>query len=366
MKTSYKLLVLTMVVVGQFLPSGLIKVSAQEAARVLVAEKSKTHKQVIFSVGETASYRTAKSSGFNKARISEITDSTISFTNKKTGSVPIPFKDITALKKMKQGSEAGGVALIVVGVAGAVLGAFLIGIAASNTGSGHTGPEVLVPIGGAIFVGLGIAVLQPDVANLSTLKTMSQKEIAVTAREGAKPDTVQYYKKFKVGGFAGYGTQFNNTSGLVLTVEPAVRINDNVAIGLRAERAAITSSEFYVSGNPGGTVPGSNGTTSLTVNTQFYLAKGEFRPFFGFGIGPYFFSNPTVTKVGVYPRLGFDAGQFTFTMDYNVIPKLSGYLDLNPCSDPTNLGNCGSAYFYDLNYSYMAFRLGYTLGGGRK
>jgi len=185
------------------------------------------------------------------------------------------------------------------------------------------------------------------------------------AKQVSLADTVDQYKKLKVGAFVGYASQTGST-GLLITLEPGVRLNDDVSIGLRIENAPLKIAEQHIAGNPGATIPGSSGTTSVTANVQAYLSDGPFRPFLGFGLGPYFYSNPTISKIGFYPRIGFDVDHLTVSMDYNLVSGLTGFVDPNPCSIPANLGNCGGVVSYEQSFNYFAFRLGYTFGGGKK
>jgi len=96
----------------------------------------------------------------------------------------------------------------------------------------------------------------------------------------------QHYDKFKLGLGAGYifgkpagyhgytsdGDQFT-TSGFILTLEPAYRVRDNIAAGLRLEV------EVY----PGDPAPAV--LASVTINGQYYFSDEQFRPFVGVGLG---------------------------------------------------------------------------------
>jgi len=157
----------------------------------------------------------------------------------------------------------------------------------------------------------------------------------------------QEFNKFKVGfglgitlsGSNGYGS----VPGGIFTIEPAYRLTDDLAIGLRYENALngnILFDEYPTSIN------------SYTINGQYYLSRSKFRPFVGLGGGLYRvavldFYSPTVSKIGVYPRIGFDAGQFTLACEYNFIPP------------STESG-------YPIQNSYFGFRIGGFFGGRRK
>ena len=144
--------------------------------------------------------------------------------------------------------------------------------------------------------------------------------------------TAQEYKKFKLGvgiGVANYqGGKYNPNGSLILaTVEPAYRIHDNIAIGLRIEGAG-----WY-------------GHFSLTANGQYYFGKNIVRPFVGAGLGM-FQKGSANSSFGFYPRVGLEVGHFFVSMDYNFISAV------NPNGDEIT--------------SYLGSRIGFLIGGGRK
>jgi len=157
----------------------------------------------------------------------------------------------------------------------------------------------------------------------------------------------QDYDKFKLGLGAGYaggkGAEGITTGGgILLTLEPAYRVSDNLAIGLRLEGAAYGSS---FSGWPGG-------IASLTINGQYYFDAELFRPFVGAGLGGYLGSD--LSAFGFYPRLGFDWGHFTLAFEYNLIPGGSSDYDYL-----TNTSSVTSAY-------YLGIRVGGYFFAGKK
>jgi outer membrane protein X len=158
----------------------------------------------------------------------------------------------------------------------------------------------------------------------------------------------QNYDKFKLGLGAGYaggkGAEgITAGGGVLLTLEPAYRVSDNLAIGLRLEGAAYGSSSS--SGWPGG-------IASLTINGQYYFDAGLFRPFVGAGLGGYLGSD--LSAFGFYPRLGLDWGHFTLAFEYNLIPGGSSDYDYL-----TNTSSATSAY-------YFGIRVGGYFFGGKK
>ncbi|MGZ3767595.1 MAG: hypothetical protein ACXVB0_18990 [Mucilaginibacter sp.] len=159
------------------------------------------------------------------------------------------------------------------------------------------------------------------------------------------------YKAFKVDVDLGYaipsaGTGTGIKAGVTFTIEPHYRLSDDIAIGFRFEGAALGYQE-------------SNGTTNKThisvltsysPTFEYYFAKTGFRPFAGVGAGIFSQQSvtgsngnaslvPGATNFGVFPRVGFEAGHFRMSAAYNIV---------------------GS------NSSYLAFTIGFFLGGGKK
>ena len=147
----------------------------------------------------------------------------------------------------------------------------------------------------------------------------------------------QDYNSFKVG--LGLGPAVLNdhegTVAGIVTVEPAYRTSDDLAIGLRMEGGVTGVYEVDVFG-------------SCTINVQYYLNENTFRPFVGSGLGLYRFGNVEYeTRFGFYPRVGFDAGHFTTSLDYNILPVSS------------------DAIYSDLS-GYIHLRVGVSIGGGKR
>jgi outer membrane protein W len=170
----------------------------------------------------------------------------------------------------------------------------------------------------------------------------------------------QEYKKFRVGVGAGYAMPSGKGAkgGVLFYAEPGYRINDQIIANLRMEFAAMArgfsedvgSAEFDVSTSG-----------SYTLNGQYYFSNASFRPFVGVGFGMYSIkaagfssggSSVVVgsdeSKFGFYPRIGFDAGHFTLSLDYNLVgaTKVEG-LD------------------GEFKNSYIGIRFGGFFGGGK-
>jgi hypothetical protein len=175
----------------------------------------------------------------------------------------------------------------------------------------------------------------------------------------------QEFKKFKVGVGGGYAIPGGEGAkgGVLFYLEPAYRLQDQLQLGLRMEWAAMArgfseevgTAEFDVSTSG-----------SYTLNGQYYFNNNGFRPFVGLGLGIYSIKAASVnvdgdsgssedlgledeTKFGFYPRVGFDAGHFTLSIDYNLLgaTKIDGVEG-------------------EFKNSYIGIRLGGFFGGGRK
>jgi len=171
----------------------------------------------------------------------------------------------------------------------------------------------------------------------------------------------QDYKKFRVGLGLGYAISGGNgaSGGVLATIEPGYRLQDNILLGLRLESALVTRGFSEDLGDSFSFDVAAIG--SYTVNGQYYFNNNGFRPFVGLGLGLYSLAAISVesegqevgevdaeTKFGFYPRVGFDAGHFTLAMDYNLIPST------------TVEGADG-----EFKNSYIGIRAGFFIGGGK-
>jgi hypothetical protein len=168
----------------------------------------------------------------------------------------------------------------------------------------------------------------------------------------------QEFKKFKVGVGVGYARASGKGAkgGVLATLEPAYRISDIIQVGLRIESAVVVrgGADDYGLDLEGAAIG------SYSLNGQYYFSNESFRPFVGAGLGMYSLAALKLEesgaigeiaasegKFGFYPRVGFDAGHFTLSLDYNFIPatKVDGA---------------------EFKNSYLGFRIGGFFGGGRK
>ncbi|HRX01299.1 MAG TPA: outer membrane beta-barrel protein, partial [Cyclobacteriaceae bacterium] len=119
-----------------------------------------------------------------------------------------------------------------------------------------------------------------------------KKALILTILFGAAVLTAsaQEYKPVKVGLGLGYASPGGDGAkgGVLLYLEPAYRVNDAIAVGLRLESAVIARGVTVTSG---GTSVSSDAevkaNASYTVNGQYYFSNNSFRPFAGLGLGIY-------------------------------------------------------------------------------
>ncbi|MGE6221374.1 hypothetical protein ACQKCH_16240 [Nubsella zeaxanthinifaciens] len=160
------------------------------------------------------------------------------------------------------------------------------------------------------------------------------------------------YKAFKVDVAFGYAVPAGSGSkgGVLFAIEPKYAVNNSLALGLRME-SALTANAIEVNGtSAAGSI---KSTSSYLLTGDYYLNETGFRPFVGLGAGLYSlagieFDNSNAgiagkTKFGFAPRVGFETGHFRTGIEYNFAGK--------------NLG---------ANYNYLAFKIGFFLGGGKK
>ena len=158
----------------------------------------------------------------------------------------------------------------------------------------------------------------------------------------------QTYHAFKVDIGFGYAipsaSGSSTKAGVTFTVQPHYRVSDDFAVGLRLEGAALA---FQTGSNSDDTKIAV--LASYCATGEYYLMDGGFRPFIGAGAGFFTQSSininnssytlPSATKFGFFPEVGVEAGHFRLSADYDILPDKAGYL---------------------------AFKIGFFLGGGKK
>lgn len=166
--------------------------------------------------------------------------------------------------------------------------------------------------------------------------------------------SAQTYKPIKVDVGLGYAIPTKGgegvNGGITFTVEPHYRLSDEIAVGLRFEGAALARVNNTGDEDSDAEV---SVLSSYSVTGDYYLGSSGFRPFVGAGMG--FFKSasitldsesvndlngtiPGATSFGFFPRIGFETGHFRMSSEYNIV-KDSGYL---------------------------AFKIGFFLGGGKR
>jgi hypothetical protein len=138
----------------------------------------------------------------------------------------------------------------------------------------------------------------------------------------------QEFKKLKAG--VGLGLGYRPSSGdfgmVIINFEPAYRVSDRTAVGIRIQN---------------GFGPGGQSLYSYAAFGQRYFSNDHFRPFVGLGIGGYTHSGLEASGFGVYPRIGFDFRHLTFNTDFDIV---------------------GGA----INGNFLTFKIAVSIGGGRK
>ncbi len=153
----------------------------------------------------------------------------------------------------------------------------------------------------------------------------------------------QNYKPIKVDLGIGYAIPTSGgggtKGGVAFAVEPHYRLSDAIAVGLRFEGAALA----YVNDLSGGEDTDAKVSilSSYSATGDYYFSDNRFRPFAGVGMGFFRSSSitldeetvqaggpatlPGATNFGFFPRVGFEAGHFRLSGEYNII-KDGGYV----------------------------------------
>jgi hypothetical protein len=168
----------------------------------------------------------------------------------------------------------------------------------------------------------------------------------------------QLLKPFRVALGIGYANGGGYTSaGIFGTIEPGYRITDRILAGARFELAGIAR----------GDVDRLNVNFDILrifsygANLSYYFEGDIVRPLIGAGVSAYDlegteyrvdFQGPAQstgddTKFGFYPRIGVELGHLTFIIDYNFVARTK--------IDAAEFKN-----------NYLAIRLGFFVGGGKK
>lgn len=187
----------------------------------------------------------------------------------------------------------------------------------------------------------------------------------------------QDYKPVKVGIGLGYASPGGSGAkgGVLFYLEPAYRVNDKIAVGLRLE-SAIMARGVDISGASASTTVDLevSAAGSYTVNGQYYFSNNSFRPFAGLGFGIYTIASAKASttsttstssvsvasnKFGFYPRFGFDVGHFTMQLEYNIVPSTKSTALIVAGSTVTSVTS-------ESKNSYLGIKAGFFFGGGKK
>jgi outer membrane protein W len=190
----------------------------------------------------------------------------------------------------------------------------------------------------------------------------------------------QDYKPVKIGIGLGYASASGTgaSGGPIFYLEPAYRVNDKIALGLRLEGAVLTKGTTIIALNSSSinsvVNASSAASASYTVNGQYYFSNENFRPFAGVGLGIYSSASVSInsggtgtsssatvsgSQFGFYPRIGFDAGHFTMQVEYNIVPSTSSQISVT-----TTTGGQTAATSETSN-SYLGIKAGFFFGGGK-
>jgi hypothetical protein len=140
----------------------------------------------------------------------------------------------------------------------------------------------------------------------------------------------QEFKKFRWAVGLGYAKPSGEGAGggVLWATEFGYRLSDPICLSLRIEGAAVVRGlSESVNGYDNAEVAG---ISSYTANGIYYLSNNKFRPYVGAGVGLFslaavsFDANSAYgaaseSKIGFYPRIGFDLGHFNVNIDYNII-----------------------------------------------
>jgi hypothetical protein len=179
--------------------------------------------------------------------------------------------------------------------------------------------------------------------------------------------SAQEYKPFKVNVSVGYAKPIHGgvSGGFLFAVEPKYGVSDHFDLGLRLESAAVARGIVY----NGNTTTSDLGAYSSALITGNYLfGSSNVRPFLGAGVGVYSIGSAgTVTltngqtpqnvtfvsdtKLGGMIRGGIKAGHFVAAVEYNAAPTTNNTIGTTTVSSEN---------------SYLGFKVGVDIGGGRR
>lgn len=194
----------------------------------------------------------------------------------------------------------------------------------------------------------------------------------------------QEYRKIKVGIYGGYVSPDGGNGGGAIALQPGFRITDKIAVNARLEGTFFTRDidenlPFDV---------GVGGVGSYTANAQYYFLDGPFRPFVTFGLGYYIPAEIELTTkastggasqetkstispdpaFGFYPGAGFDFGHLNFVIEYNIVGDSESTFSTVESNNLVQGGTTTTKVEEKTTFknSYLAVKLGITIGGGSR
>jgi hypothetical protein len=140
------------------------------------------------------------------------------------------------------------------------------------------------------------------------------------------------------------------SNGLIIFFEPSIRITDRFSVGYRSEGGVYWGQPdiFYQLSSKGGVF-------------QYYVMDKSIRLFVGVGMASYYYHHTNYSRAddpsfGFFPRLGYDVGHLTVSIDYNMIN------DFKTTKYPPQSVQTIQMY----NRNYLSIRCGLVIGGGKK
>jgi hypothetical protein len=176
--------------------------------------------------------------------------------------------------------------------------------------------------------------------------------------------TAQEYKKFRWANGLGYAKPAGDggSGGVLWATELGYRVSDPICVSLKIEGAVMvrglseSATEYDAE---------AKAVASYTVNGIYYFSNEKFRPYVGAGMGMYSLAgvasstssggvaaSASQSKIGFYPRIGFDLGHFNINIDYNIL----GDSDIMVSNGTTEM---------KMKNSYLGVRIGGFFFGGR-
>ncbi len=166
------------------------------------------------------------------------------------------------------------------------------------------------------------------------------------------------------------GTASENL-GLLINVEPKLKVSDNVFMGIRIAMA-VNSQTLKNHDNTQFIIDDEfdHGFLSIIPTIDYYWQKENFLPYLGAGIGPYSLANnidvlrmssinsnantfevEVAHQIGFLVRGGFELGKGRFGLEYNFVPKTT----LESPNEKERIGTVDS--------SYLGLTIGFVIGG---